>query len=123
MRFHVVSPISLNCYKIDGETLGSGEAALIVSWIYSLSHFSPRLSSLEPYLPQSGLTTWRPQAFQPPAFTPGARVTLASPETPSIAISLVHDGHMHQKFGDFDDHLEDVTIDWLRNSACNIVDP
>ena len=29
---------------------------------------------------------------------------------------------MHQKFGDFDDHLEDVTIDWLRNNACNIID-
>jgi hypothetical protein len=92
------------CYKVDGDLLGSGEAALI------------------PYLPQSGLTTWRPQTFQPPAFTPGARVTLANPEAPSVAVSLVRDTHMHQKFGDFDDHLEDVTIDWLRNNACNIVD-
>jgi hypothetical protein len=23
-----------------------------------------------------------------------------------------------QKFGDFDDHLEDVSIDWLRNKVC-----
>jgi len=91
-------------FVVDGDLLGSGEAALI------------------PYLPQSGLTTWRPQTFQPPAFTPGARVTLANPEAPSVAVSLVRDTHMHQKFGDFDDHLEDVTIDWLRNNACNIVD-
>jgi hypothetical protein len=109
------------CYKVDGDLLGSGEAALIVSWILSAALF-PRLSFLEPYLPQSGLTTWRPQTFQPPAFTPGARVTLANPEAPSVAVSLVRDTHMHQKFGDFDDHLEDVTIDWLRNNACNIVD-
>ncbi|KAF8551677.1 Metallo-dependent hydrolase [Imleria badia] len=86
-------------FVIDGDSLGSGEAALI------------------PYLPQSGPTTWRPQAFQPPAFTPGARVTLANPESPSVAVSLVRDSQMHQKFGDFDDHLEDVTIDWLRNNA------
>ncbi|KAF8133807.1 Metallo-dependent hydrolase [Boletus edulis] len=90
-------------FVIDGDALGSGEAALI------------------PYLPQSGLMAWRLQAFQPPAFTPGSRVTLANPESPSVAVALVRDSHMHQKFGDFDDHLEDVTIDWLRNSACNII--
>lgn len=120
--FHVVSPIS-RCCQIDGDLLGSSDAALIVSLVRSLRHRFPCLSFLEPYLPQSGLVMWRPQAFQPPAFTPGARVTLANPKSPSVAVSLVRDDHMHQKFGDFDDHLEDVTIDWLRNNACNIVDP
>ena len=65
---------------------------------------------------------WRPQVFQPPAFTAGAHVTLANTDTPSHAISLVRDKRLHEKFGDFDDHLEDVTIDWLRNNACNIPD-
>ncbi|KAG9315756.1 hypothetical protein JVU11DRAFT_3405 [Chiua virens] len=91
-------------FVIDGDTLGSGEAALI------------------PYLAQSGATTWRPQYFQPPAFTPGSRVMLSNPGSPSRAVALVRDNHLHQKFGDFDDHLEDVTIDWLRNNACNIPD-
>lgn len=33
MRFYVMSPISL-CSKVDGDSLGSGEAALIVSFIH-----------------------------------------------------------------------------------------
>lgn len=26
-------------------------------------------------------------------------------------------GLLQDKFGDFDDHLEDVTVDWLRNGT------
>ncbi|KIJ62582.1 hypothetical protein HYDPIDRAFT_176400 [Hydnomerulius pinastri MD-312] len=89
-------------FVIDGDALGSGDAALI------------------PYLPQPGSTSWRPQALNPPAFTAGSQITLANPASPSSAVSLVRDHHLHHKFGDFDDHLEDVTIDWLRNSACII---
>ncbi|KIM66856.1 hypothetical protein SCLCIDRAFT_257956 [Scleroderma citrinum Foug A] len=90
-------------FVIDGDTLGSGKAALI------------------PYLPQSDSTTaWRPHPFDPPAFTPGSRVTLIDPESPSRAVALVKNECLHSKFGDFDDHLEDVSIDWLQNKACNI---
>ncbi|KIK81424.1 hypothetical protein PAXRUDRAFT_832875 [Paxillus rubicundulus Ve08.2h10] len=92
-------------FVIDGDALGSGEVALI------------------PYLPQASSTSWRPQTLNPPAFAPGSRIMLADPQTPSRAVALVRDDHLHHEFGDFDDHLEDVTIDWLRNNACNITDP
>ncbi|KAF7365047.1 MPN domain-containing protein [Mycena venus] len=83
---------------IDGEKLGSGEPALI------------------PYISQG--PTWRPYTGEPAAFGAGSIFQLSSPDLPRRAISLVREQDLHQKFGDFDDHLEDVTIDWLRNSAC-----
>jgi hypothetical protein len=62
---------------------------------------------------------------------------VVSGDLPRRAVSLVKDERRHQKFGDFDDHLEDVSIggfpsykgllnlfymvimtDWLRNGAC-----
>ncbi|KAF9221614.1 Metallo-dependent hydrolase [Gyrodon lividus] len=86
-------------FVIDGDTLGSGEAALIA------------------YLPQPGSTSWRPQVLNPRAFAPGSQIMLVDPESPSRAVALVRDYRMHHEFGDFDDHLEDVTIDWLRNTA------
>ena len=52
------------------------------------------------------------------AFTPGSSFTLTSQDIPSRAVELVRDRQLHQKFGDFDDHLEDVTVDWLRNAEC-----
>lgn len=91
-------------FVIDGDALGSGDAALI------------------PYLPQpgAGATPWRLRSFDPPAFTPGSQITLVNPASPSHAVALVRDNRLHDKFGDFDDHLEDVTIDWLSNKACTI---
>ncbi|KAJ6585169.1 hypothetical protein B0H19DRAFT_1108603 [Mycena capillaripes] len=83
---------------IDGEKLGSGEAALI------------------PYVSQGA--TWRPYSGEITAFNQGSVFQLASPDLPGRAISLVREQTRHQLFGDFDDHLEDVTIDWLRNTAC-----
>ncbi|KAJ7928060.1 hypothetical protein B0H13DRAFT_2248502 [Mycena leptocephala] len=83
---------------IDGEKLGSGEAALI------------------PYISQG--TTWRPYSGETTAFSTGSIFQLTSPDLPRRAISLVREQALHQKFGDFDDHLEDVTIDWLRNTPC-----
>ncbi|KAG6335560.1 hypothetical protein ID866_3523 [Astraeus odoratus] len=84
-------------FVIDGDVIGSGDAALI------------------PYLPQPSSTSWRPCTFDPPAFTSGSKITLVNPDSPSRAVALVRDNRLHQQFGDFDDHLEDVTIDWLRN--------
>ncbi|KAJ7134785.1 hypothetical protein C8R44DRAFT_610153 [Mycena epipterygia] len=83
---------------IDGEKLGSGEAALV------------------PYVSQG--TVWRPYSGEPNAFSAGSIFQLSSPDLPQRAIALVHNESRHQIFGDFDDHLEDVTIDWLRNTAC-----
>ncbi|KAL4073081.1 hypothetical protein V8B97DRAFT_1869328 [Scleroderma yunnanense] len=91
-------------FVIDGDALGSGEVALI------------------PYLPQLGSATgaWRPHPFDPAAFTPGSQVTLVNTESPLRAVALVKNDRLHHQFGDFDDHLEDVTIDWLTNKACRI---
>jgi len=91
-------------YVIDGEMLGSGEAALL------------------PYLPLGTSTSWRPYSSGVPAFTAGSSFTLASSDSPTRAIALVRDDHLHQNFGDFDDHLEDVTIDWLNNKSCSFPD-
>jgi hypothetical protein len=44
------------------------------------------------------------------AFAPGSSFRLASDDLPQRAVALVRDEHLHQQFGDFDDHLEDVTI-------------
>ncbi|KAH7908832.1 Metallo-dependent hydrolase [Hygrophoropsis aurantiaca] len=86
-------------FVIDGDKLGSGEPALI------------------PYLPWASTSSWRPYNLNPPAFSIGSSISLANPASPSQAIALVRDAQRHYKFGDFDDHLEDVTIDWLRNQA------
>ncbi|KAJ7677476.1 hypothetical protein B0H17DRAFT_944892 [Mycena rosella] len=84
-------------FVIDGENLGSGEAALI------------------PYISQG--TSWRPSG-EANAFSAGSAFQLSSPDLPRRALALVQAQGSHQLFGDFDDHLEDVTIDWLRNTAC-----
>ncbi|OAX38768.1 Metallo-dependent hydrolase [Rhizopogon vinicolor AM-OR11-026] len=86
-------------FVIDGDKLGAGVPALI------------------PYLPQPSTSFWRPYVAQTPAFTAGSNFSLTNPDSPSRAITLVRDHNLHEKFGDFDDHLEDVTIDWLRNKA------
>ncbi|KAJ7195434.1 hypothetical protein GGX14DRAFT_474724 [Mycena pura] len=82
---------------IDGEKLGSGDVALV------------------PYLPQG--TVWRPCSGETTAFSTGSNFQLTSPDLPRRALAYVSEGR-HESFGDFDDHLEDVTIDWLRNIAC-----
>ncbi|KAF5391218.1 hypothetical protein D9757_003055 [Collybiopsis confluens] len=85
-------------FVINGEKIGTEEAALI------------------PYIALSSSSSWRPSA-DPSPFTPGSKFSLSNPDLPSHAIALVRDQQLHRKFGDFDDHLEDVTIDWLRNRA------
>jgi hypothetical protein len=51
---------------------------------------------------------------------PGSSFQLADAESPKRALALLRDARLLQKFGDFDDHLEDVTIDWLTNKECRI---
>ncbi|KAF5340676.1 hypothetical protein D9611_007472 [Ephemerocybe angulata] len=83
---------------IDGEDFGTDKAALI-PWIYIAE------SSQWKVAPGSE------------AFTPGSAYQLASIDLPTSAKDYVKQG-LHQAFGDFDDHLEDVSIDWLRNRTC-----
>ncbi|KAJ7069647.1 hypothetical protein C8F01DRAFT_1207243 [Mycena amicta] len=76
-------------FVVDGEKLGSGEAALI------------------PYLPQG--ITWRPESGEQ-GFSAGSKFQFTSKDAAQRALALVRDEWRHETFGDFDDHLEDVTI-------------
>lgn len=64
----------------------------------------------QPYLPLPSTPNWRPVTGTPAAFTPGSKFQLSSSDTPSEAAKLVQEQNLHFAFGDFDDHLEDVTI-------------
>ncbi|KAG5644838.1 hypothetical protein DXG03_007565 [Asterophora parasitica] len=78
-------------FVIDGDKLGSDEAALI------------------PYV-SSTSSTWRPYSGDALPFGKNSAFQLASENLPRRAVALVRDDRLHQKFGDFDDHLEDVAI-------------
>ncbi|KDQ25440.1 hypothetical protein PLEOSDRAFT_1077992 [Pleurotus ostreatus PC15] len=96
-------------FVIDGETIGSGAPALLVRGFPSTR--SPLLIPCTQPYESTGPTpsSWRPS---PSDSTP---YSLDDPAIPPRAVSLVRESRLHEKFGDFDDHLEDVTIDWLRN--------
>ncbi|KAK2465612.1 hypothetical protein APHAL10511_002504 [Amanita phalloides] len=85
-------------FVINGELIGTSQPALI------------------PYVPSG--TSWKPHPENSTAFAPKSAFQLASIDMPGRAVKLVQTDHLHQAFGDFDDHLEDVTIDWLRNTVC-----
>ncbi|KAF8797614.1 UPF0172-domain-containing protein [Phlegmacium glaucopus] len=87
-------------FVIDGDKLGTSEAALI------------------PYFTAPSTLSWQPVQSGPPAFTSGSTFQLTSSDLPNQAVKMVREQNLHFAFGDFDDHLEDVTIDWLRNKAC-----
>ena len=79
----------------------------------------------KPYLPQgpgssSGL--WRPAVRKEDVlpFGSSSHYKLESTDVPSRALELVRKSRLQEKIGDFDDHLEDVSVDWLRNSVLNI---
>ena len=74
----------------------------------------------QPYLVQTATLSWRPVSSEQSAFTTGSPFQLADAKSPKRALTLVRDARLHQKFGDFDDHLEDVTIDWLSNKDCAV---
>ncbi|EJD00464.1 UPF0172-domain-containing protein, partial [Fomitiporia mediterranea MF3/22] len=85
-------------FVVDGSKLAAGEPALIVSWKYS--------------------TSWRPANDGVQPFTDSSRFKLSTPNITSSILRLIREDRIHQKLGDFDEHLEDVSIDWLRNSEC-----
>lgn len=97
------------------------------------------MESQKPYSIAPSTSSWRPVGSGPPAFTPGSTFQLTSSDLPIQAVKLVQEQNLHSVFGDFDDHLEDVTIgkalykgsfnkiidsdalylpDWIRNKAC-----
>ncbi|KAF8632887.1 hypothetical protein AX17_004733 [Amanita inopinata Kibby_2008] len=74
--------------------------------------------ALIPYIPSSDVGLWKRHGESSTAFTTNSLFQLVDNNIPSRAASFVRNDHLHQAFGDFDDHLEDVTIDWLRNTVC-----
>ncbi|KAF9043830.1 hypothetical protein BDZ89DRAFT_1155880 [Hymenopellis radicata] len=72
-----------------------------------------RIGSGDPGLIVAQGSTWRPHAQASSAYSPGSPFRLASPDLPTRAVALVKEKKLEEKFGDFDDHLENVTIDWL----------
>jgi hypothetical protein len=107
-------------FVIDGEKLGTGEAALIVSCSCCPTALRRlTLKAFQPYFPTPGTSTsWQRVPATPEPFSTGSSFRLSSEHSPKLAVGFVRDEHLHHKFGDFDDHLEDVTIDWLQNKAC-----
>ncbi|KAF8521140.1 hypothetical protein JB92DRAFT_2891762 [Gautieria morchelliformis] len=80
---------------VDGEKMGTEEPALI------------------PYIANG--TSWHPHNS---AFAGDSPFTLENQKSPSRAMALIRERGLHRQFGDFDDHLEDVTVDWLNNAGC-----
>jgi len=77
---------------------------------HDMSHFTDQ----QPYLASSPTSNWRPltsdSSSDPQPFAPGSKFQFVDPDTPTEAVKLVRDRNLHFAFGDFDDHLEDVTI-------------
>ncbi|KAH7103395.1 hypothetical protein BKA62DRAFT_636441 [Auriculariales sp. MPI-PUGE-AT-0066] len=81
---------------IDGEALGSGDIALV------------------PYTQAKSLA-WHRETFNAPHYS------LANQSSPARALELIRDSGLHRTLVDFDDHLDDVSLDWLNNPEA--VDP
>lgn len=68
----------------------------------------------QPYLPpKSPSAAWQPTTLS------SARISLADSSAPTKALEQVRQGR-HKLLGDFDEHLEDVRVDWLRNAAVSV---
>ncbi|KAF8314814.1 uncharacterized protein EI90DRAFT_3089514 [Cantharellus anzutake] len=73
--------------------------------------------ALIPHVFNSSASSWKPQS---PLTSASSPFKLQNTSSPSLAFKYIHEG-VHRQFGDFDDHLEDVTIDWLRNAPVSYV--
>jgi len=103
----VLSPVGERVASLIRERFEDAFAIVINSAAMDLE--SP---PLVPYLPSrssSGTPSWaRTESFSPPQFN------LSDANSVTKARESVRTEGTHKKFGDFDDHLEDVTVDWLR---------
>ncbi|TNY21059.1 hypothetical protein DMC30DRAFT_416358 [Rhodotorula diobovata] len=81
---------------VDNEKLASGEPAIV------------------PHLPSSSSSSKPPTTWQSSTLS-SAKLTLSDPSIPTKALAAVRAGQPGL-VGDFDAHLEDVTVDWLRNA-------
>ncbi|KZV60128.1 UPF0172-domain-containing protein [Peniophora sp. CONT] len=74
---------------IDGAKLGSVDDTALVPYVHSAAGYRPTSTSM----------------------------VQLSDSTPTRVLELVRTTSLHEKFGDFDDHLEDLSVDWLRNAT------
>lgn len=102
---------------MDNEKLASSEPALIVRCPCPSRNPSLNLTlstgSLQPY------TASKSGAWQQTTLS-SAKISLADPSTPSKALEAARRGRSAE-LGDFDDHLADASIDWLRNPRVQVV--
>ncbi|EKM79110.1 hypothetical protein AGABI1DRAFT_113731 [Agaricus bisporus var. burnettii JB137-S8] len=89
-----------------------------IAFVLDASQIDGTSAALVPYVPAAPNPNWKPASSSPQPFTVDSPYQLSPPNLASRALALVRDEKLHLKFGDFDDHLEDVAIDWLRNKAC-----
>ncbi|VDC04522.1 unnamed protein product [Peniophora sp. CBMAI 1063] len=74
---------------IDGAKVGVPDDSALVPYIHSAAGYRPTSAS----------------------------TVQVSDTTPARVLELVRTTSLHEKFGDFDDHLEDLSVDWLRNAV------
>jgi len=77
-----------------------------------------RNPALIPHLFNKSTSSWTPR---PQLINPTSPIKLENSSSPLLAFKYIHEDGLHRQFGDFDDHLEDVTIDWLRNAPVSYV--
>ncbi|QRV95602.1 hypothetical protein RhiJN_23620 [Ceratobasidium sp. AG-Ba] len=77
--------------------------ALVVD---SVSIASTTTPPLIPYTSNSS-QSWSRTNFSP-------TFALADPDSPARALEIIRKDSAYASFGDFDDHLQDVSVDWLR---------
>ena len=85
-------------------------ALIVCGYVFIKNSFNHTLTAFKPYLCQDQSSVWRP------ALSPAPKLQIAN--STSRVLYLIRQEKLYEKFGDFDDHLEDVSIDWLRNSEC-----
>lgn len=102
--------------QVDNEKLATNEPAIIVRHSFTRSQASAHaFPLLQPHLPSSS----KPSTSWQPASLASAKLTLSDPSAPQKALEQVRAGR-HAALGDFDEHLEDVRVDWLRNAGVSL---
>ncbi|KAA1470814.1 UPF0172-domain-containing protein [Dentipellis sp. KUC8613] len=98
---------------IDGDRIGETGVHPLVPYLPTSS--SPSAPWHPIPVPVSPASTQATTQTQTPPQTPTPTLTLA-PSQPARTLRLAREHGLQRLLGDFDDHLEDVGVDWLRNA-------
>ncbi|KZO97385.1 UPF0172-domain-containing protein [Calocera viscosa TUFC12733] len=94
---------------LDAQALSMGEAGLLP---YTAS---PSLKAVTHSFTLAPPTAPSADSKHSPTFH------LAETDLPARTLRAIEEQSLQQELGDFDDHLEDVRIDWLKNSKVTVV--